>query len=1219
MRTSASTLRRSVSRPGAPSHAAARHQKRTIATPPPRHMVPVLRQQASLELRTQMRPPLVVAASTTSTAHLAAARPQAGFVARPFCSAAAELSSSVGASFAREGETMDGIAEQESTSSNTQNGLNVPAAWRSNVIYHDHGVMTAYNCICQALGSKPEEENRKLADEFFFQIKCLDQTFEGRSRNKRTARKEAVKQLLSGLQHQFTQDQLDTICLTTAQKLILDQSKTGANSLNVKFSTVNADDMTAKPEVTAEVAIGGVEASGVGDTEKAARLVAFDQLIEKMMMSSGAFGINPAGGAEGGDASSKAPPQPKSSSALRAASMISRHNTVAQRMRNNVEFHFEFADEKWTSTVVWSDGEYAEGVHSSKTFAKALAAENMLVKRGVLQRSLTEEELALADSPEGPETLNKLPPQAWDLFLPSLWKESAESCLPFLTQRTPEQGYMPVDLWETLIQDTAARGAREQEENGFRQKNQDVRDLCNCCVEGEFYATGGAEYFHKWRGLLGLEEHAMFDQAADEVENIGPLTVGTLGNWPLFKVEGFASDALHTDDLLLVCGRPCRVTSANPKTQQAMLRLLDPREDDADLFQEGSEIYAAQFGMAVPNERMVRALKSFAGYKPPEYDQVQPMPVSDWLQGMLVNPEGIGFGSEVDHTEKIAEPVPPLVSIPLSESQKAALEAATSRRITLIQGPPGTGKTYCGAAIVSSYVAKTPSARVLACADSNVAADNLCFKIQQLMPGARVVRVGDGGCDELRNQVFENEGRELDVLSMSTAEVREARAQAIRRQLPNAQVVVATCIGSGMDALDVGGSYDLVVIDEASQALEPATLVALERAGQDVKHVVLIGDHKQLPPTVLCNDYQVGVSLFQRLADRGVDPLMLIEQRRMHSLIADFPNKNFYNGRLLNATDDAQLQPVTVQKESNVELVHCAPIDFQGNEVKKGESTCNKYEADKLVKYLQELSQAEPGFDQLTIGILTPYAAQKHLLENLLFDHGLLRENIRIDTIDGFQGMEKDLILFSATRSNARGDLGFLKDPRRMNVMLTRAKKSLVVFADATCLRSSTAGHWPSWVHWVQENAKVSGDELASAFSSSWHNPPRINATEESNDEESDFLKMLRANEQGAKSFQSTTTAATPTAETAEVHRGRPSVKPKDDGAQVELSEAEFEAMMQTDSLPENESAVKNRQTEQESFLKMLDEAARRDTTGGNASSGSSATSSAVAAASAGM
>lgn len=131
-----------------------------------------------------------------------------------------------------------------------------------------------------------------------------------------------------------------------------------------------------------------------------------------------------------------------------------------------------------------------------------------------------------------------------------------------------------------------------------------------------------------------------------------------------------------------------------------------------------------------------------------------------------------------------------------------------------------------------------------------------------------------------------------------------------------------------------------------------------------------------------------------------------------------------------------------------------------------------------MCAYLQKMMEEDDNFSQMSFGILTPYAAQKSLLYSMLLDYGLLRENVHVDTIDGFQGMEKDCILFSATRSNARGDLGFLKDPRRMNVMLTRAKRTLVVFGDAQTLRGSYAGHWGAWVQWVQEKAYCSGDEL---------------------------------------------------------------------------------------------------------------------------------------------
>jgi len=343
-------------------------------------------------------------------------------------------------------------------------------------------------------------------------------------------------------------------------------------------------------------------------------------------------------------------------------------------------------------------------------------------------------------------------------------------------------------------------------------------------------------------------------------------------------------------------------------------------------------------------------------------------------------------------------------------------------------------------------------------------------------------------------------------------------------------VVVATCIGSGMEVMDQGGSYDFAVIDEASQALEPATLVALERAGPDVKHVVLIGDHKQLPATVLSSDPNIGVSLFQRMADKGVDPLMLLEQRRMHSLIAQFPNETFYNGRLINATDDTKLQPCA--PASTVQLHHVSAQDVNGNEVKRGESTCNQIEAEALVSYLEQYVDTPAGED-ISIGVLTPYAAQKGLLNDLLVERGLLRDHIRVDTIDGFQGMEKDIILFSATRSNARGDLGFLRDPRRMNVMLTRAKRSLVVFCDAVTLRSSIyASHWARWVSFVQEQGVVTGDALPAAMSSDFNTSQQggdfgigarsgFSSFQDEHDTmvsigdqevpESDFLKMLKS------------------------------------------------------------------------------------------------------------
>ncbi|CAD7939341.1 unnamed protein product [Amoebophrya sp. A25] len=354
--------------------------------------------------------------------------------------------------------------------------------------------------------------------------------------------------------------------------------------------------------------------------------------------------------------------------------------------------------------------------------------------------------------------------------------------------------------------------------------------------------------------------------------------------------------------------------------------------------------------------------------------------------------------------------------------------------------------------------------------------------IREYAAQTRMIRSGDGGCEELMNLVLLLDGQSHDEIDrMGPYELKQARRTAMDRQLSRAQVLACTCVGAGAGHLD-GPGYDLVFIDEASQVTEPSALVALQRAGKDVKQVVMLGDHKQLPPTVFCDEEALSVSLFERLIDEGVEPVTLVEQWRMHSQIAKFPSQAFYHGWLLNATDDNKLQSIGATK-SNVELVHVAPLQQQGNETKRGPSACNEQEAARLVEYLRNLEVASPknayAETPASIGILTPYLAQKQEIEDLLRrDRSLSRLNIEVDTIDGFQGMEKDLILFSATRSNPHGSVGFLADPRRMNVMLTRAKKSLVIFADGTTLEKSGSPYWEAWLKWARQNAAITGDDF---------------------------------------------------------------------------------------------------------------------------------------------
>jgi len=405
--------------------------------------------------------------------------------------------------------------------------------------------------------------------------------------------------------------------------------------------------------------------------------------------------------------------------------------------------------------------------------------------------------------------------------------------------------------------------------------------------------------------------------------------------------------------------------------------------------------------------------------------------------------------------EKLYQQKPALEQ--LTESQRNAVKNAMEQRLSLIQGPPGTGKTHVACAIIAAWVERYArnGERILAVADSNVAADNLHTRLAAF--GISSVRVGMG--------------KEVETL------LGDKLWQAVRA----AQVVVATCIGSGMDALDSkgeAGSYQRVVIDECTQACEPSAIISL---GRNCEQAVLIGDHAQLPATVLSKLAKrdgLGVSLFERMVDtNGLEPTVLTEQRRMHSSIAEFPNIQFYNSRLVNAVDDASLAPIPGFQWPNPDCRVCF-VDVSadgGGEGKHGFSTYNTSEAECIAQVLQGILNA--GFPPHDLCVLTPYQAQRNEILRALREAGLWSDinSISIDTIDGYQGMERDLVLFSATRSNSERSIGFLADSRRMNVMLTRARRGVIVFGNAETLRfsSSMQSRWGAWYQWAEDKGAV--------------------------------------------------------------------------------------------------------------------------------------------------
>ncbi len=324
--------------------------------------------------------------------------------------------------------------------------------------------------------------------------------------------------------------------------------------------------------------------------------------------------------------------------------------------------------------------------------------------------------------------------------------------------------------------------------------------------------------------------------------------------------------------------------------------------------------------------------------------------------------------------------------------------------------------------------------------------------------------------------------------------------------IERAQVITATLVGAAGRAVR-HLMYDTVFIDEAAQALEPACWIAINRADR----VVLAGDHHQLPPTVKSEEAaRKGLrrTLFEKVIDRQPGPdggaaRMLTTQYRMHQEIMQFSSGQFYDGRLhaadsVAAADLFAYDPAVFFAGPAVEFIDTAGTGFNEVAIEESRSVANPEEADLLLNYLTYTLQsyspdqhsvapapeeieaeagdvdddaaltAQPADPQvaplhsppLTIGVIAPYRAQINYLRDQTEDqHPALREllhrrHLSINTVDGFQGQERDIIVLSLTRSNNASEIGFLSDIRRMNVAMTRARKRLIAVGDSATLSS---------------------------------------------------------------------------------------------------------------------------------------------------------------------
>lgn len=433
----------------------------------------------------------------------------------------------------------------------------------------------------------------------------------------------------------------------------------------------------------------------------------------------------------------------------------------------------------------------------------------------------------------------------------------------------------------------------------------------------------------------------------------------------------------------------------------------------------------------------------------------------------------------------------------LNESQYAAVQLVCSAKdVAIIHGPPGTGKTTTLVASIRESLKRMH--QVMVCAPSNAAVDLLVEKLVQ--NGISTLRIGHPARvdDDILNQTLDakisqhESYKTLKKLKKEVAELRRkakqfkrnfgqqerAQRQYLFDQVGQArqeidqledyirfdifqqtQVFACTYAGAGSQALR-GLKFPVVFMDEAAQGLEPATWIPILSA----EKVVMAGDHCQLPPTI--KSYEAATAglrqtLFEKVIERQPQSArMLAVQYRMPELIMGFSSKIFYDKQLRAA-------PVTATHNLGPEEPILTFIDTAGSGYadytdKETLSTQNPEEARFALGIMNSLLKriGSQVFDEndWNIGLISPYRGQVELLKTLVRDDDSflkiksMQERLTIDTIDGFQGQERDLILISLVRSNSRGEIGFLSDTRRMNVALTRAKRKLIVIGDSATL-----------------------------------------------------------------------------------------------------------------------------------------------------------------------
>lgn len=418
-----------------------------------------------------------------------------------------------------------------------------------------------------------------------------------------------------------------------------------------------------------------------------------------------------------------------------------------------------------------------------------------------------------------------------------------------------------------------------------------------------------------------------------------------------------------------------------------------------------------------------------------------------------------------------------------ASQEKAVNEVLWAKDVAVVHGPPGTGKTTT--LVEAIFETLRRESQVLVCAQSNMAVDWISEKLVDR--GINVLRIGNPTRVNDKMLSFTYERRfeahpdypQLWSIRKAIRELRQQRKHAdswhqkmdrlksratelelrIRSSLfGEARVIASTLTGAANRVLE-GEKYSTLFIDEAAQALEDACWIAIRKAGR----VILAGDHCQLPPTVksiMALKGGLGKTLMERIVENKPETVTLLKmQYRMNEQIMKFSSEWFYNGMVESA-------PMVSHRgilDYDIPMMWIDTAECDGKEEFVGENfgRINRAEAEltlqTLQQYLEKIGKQRILEESIDVGIISPYRAQVQLLRKELRKREFFRPYrhlLTVNTVDGFQGQERDIILISLVRSNDGGDIGFLRDLRRMNVAITRARMKLIILGSSETMTS---------------------------------------------------------------------------------------------------------------------------------------------------------------------